>query len=696
MSDSTAAPSRHSHRPDIEGLRAIAILLVVAYHAGVPLVRGGYVGVDVFFVVSGYLITSLLVREAEATGSVDLWRFYARRVRRLLPAIAAVLLACTAAGVLLYAPVEQRELASASFSAATYLSNVYFARGATDYLGPSAETHPLLHTWSLSVEEQFYLAWPLFVLLALGALGARRGALSRRRLAGWMAGAAALSLIGSVVLTRYHQPWAFFSSPARAWEFAAGGLAVLVPLRGWRGAAGSARGAAVQGWLGLGGIVAAALVFDADTVFPGVAALLPVLATVLVLRSAAAHPRCAPARALGVRPFQEIGRLSYSWYLWHWPVLVFAAVAVQDELGWPARLALTGLALAIAEASYRLVENPVRRSPRLTPAHAMAMAACLTLVGAGVSLAWRRAATEWSRSPVNARLERARDDLPAVYASGCHADFERVEADPAACTSGMAAASRTMVLFGDSHAAQWYPALEAMADERGWRLVSFTKSACPAVDRPTANRRLGREYRECAAWRRDALAEVRKLHPDLVVVASSDEYALSRTDWLHGTDRVLRSLSASSGAVAILRDTPRPGFDVAACVARRSWGVGALQWRRCEARMNGAGPDPVFQALRRAARPYRNAYVVDMGPYVCPRSPCLLYRDGVLLYRDTHHLTAEFAATLGDELVDLLKGRAHSLSIPWPAKGRLPAHDAALPRAPAAPPVRVPSPTGLS
>lgn len=666
-------------RPDIEGLRAVAILLVVAYHVGVPWASGGYVGVDVFFVVSGYLITSLLVREAMATGGVDLWGFYARRVRRLLPAMAVVLLACIGLSTLLYAPLEQKEFAGASFAAATYLSNVYFAGTATDYLGFQSETHPLLHTWSLSVEEQFYVVWPLFLMAALGVLGRRRQSPDPRRLVRWMAAAAVLSFVLSAVLTRVQQPWAFFLSPTRAWEFAAGGLAVLVPLRGWRRAdpAHAGRQAAVLGWLGLGGIVLAALAFDDGTAFPGVAALLPVASTVLVLRAAAGAPGCAPARALGTRPFQEIGRLSYSWYLWHWPLLVFGASMVPDELGLVARLGLAGLALALAEGSYRLVENPVRRSPRLTPARALAMAVVITLVAAGASLGWRQAARYWAESTRHAQFTRARDDLPAVYASGCHVGFEGVDAQAAPCSSGIASAGRTMVLFGDSHAAHWYPALQEMANRRGWRLVSFTKSACPAVDHPVSHSQLSREYRECRAWRRDVLREVQALRPDLVVVASSSEYRLSSEAWFHGTHRVLRSLSASSGSVAILRDTPRLEFDAAACVARKSWRPRALRRRTCEAVLDPRAGEAVFQALRRAARGYRNAYVVDMRPHVCPGSPCAVYRDGMLVYRDTHHLTAAFSVTLHDELAHQLKSRALARSIPWPARGAPAPRDAA-------------------
>jgi peptidoglycan/LPS O-acetylase OafA/YrhL len=650
MPESSSPVPSSPRRTDVEGLRALAILLVVVYHAGVPGFAGGYVGVDVFFVVSGYLITSLLVREAEETGKVDLWGFYARRARRLLPAMAVVLAACLALGALLYAPVEQRALSSASLASAAYLSNVFFASTATDYLGAAAETHPLLHTWSLSVEEQFYLVWPVFVMAALGVVR-KGGRPSRRRLIGWMAAAAAVSFAASVVLMRTHQPLAFFLSPPRAWEFAAGALAVLLPPLGRRAWPG---GTAALGWLGLAGVVAGAVLFDENTRFPGFAALLPVLSTVLVLRAAAARPDSAPARVLGARPLQEIGRLSYSWYLWHWPVLVFAGQLLESP-GLPARLALLALSLAIAEASYRLVENPVRHAPWLDRRRSLAMAAAVTVLGVGISLGWRAASRHWSTLPGQERLAEVRGDLPTIYATGCHADLEDTDVDAERCDTGPEGARRTMVLFGDSHAAQWYPALAEIARRGGWRLVSFTKSACPAVDVVTENRQLGREYHECHRWREAVLREVREMRPDLVVMASSKGYGYSGAKWARGTDRILRSLTASSGSVAILRDTPQPGFDVAACVARGEWGLGTLLDRPCDAELDPRARRPMFNALRRAASSYPNAYVVDMVPHVCPGTPCRMERGGVLVFRDADHLTAEFAATLAPALAELLK-----------------------------------------
>jgi peptidoglycan/LPS O-acetylase OafA/YrhL len=222
-------------RPDIEGLRAIAILLVVGYHAAVPGLSGGYVGVDIFFVLSGYLITGLLVGDINKTGKVDFRRFYARRARRLLPALTLTLLVTVIASAAIYPPSEvmQGGLAGTAVSTAAYASNLYFARWGADYFAPDPEKNPFLHTWSLSVEEQFYLIWPLFIIFALRVPDFQNPRKANgRRLLPWMATVVVLSFILSLYLTGVRHSWAYFTSPTRAWEFALGGFVVLLPQAG--------------------------------------------------------------------------------------------------------------------------------------------------------------------------------------------------------------------------------------------------------------------------------------------------------------------------------------------------------------------------------------------------------------------------------------------------------------------------------
>lgn len=636
-------------RRDIEGLRAIAILLVVAYHAGLPGLPGGYVGVDVFFVLSGYLITGLLARELERTGSICLSEFYARRLRRLMPALAVMVLVSIGCAALLYAPVEQDGLANTGIATVSYLSNVYFTRAATDYLRAPADANPFLHTWSLSVEEQFYIVWPLFVLAGAGVLlGSRQ--FSQRSLTAWVVGLGTVSFGISLWLMHGRQPWAFFLSPPRAWEFAAGGLAVLQarrvrPYNVQNGGPPSE----VLGWIGFAGLAVAATMFSRTTPFPGWAAGLPVAATVLLLHSTDRVPDGRVSALLGTAALQPIGRLSYSWYLWHWPVIVFAR-AIKQPLGGIDRASAVLLSLLLAYASYRLVEHPVRHSRTLSlrPRRTFMMAAavsCALLVVAG---SWKFAASRWSQGPTQARYSPIRYDLPVIYAMGCDDYFH--SASVKECHFGNEHAERTAVLFGDSHAGQWFPAVHKIFEDRGWRLIVLTKSACPPVDASYFFQDIGRTYTECQEWVRGSLGALALMHPDLVLVSHATEYPFTDEQWKGGLQRVVDSLSRSSGSVLLLRDTPKLAFDVPNCLARLDWRLAILpRTAGCIMELH-QGPDPVYQLQLANAAEHPNVATIDMTNEVCPAGWCEAYRNGVISYRDTHHLSTAFAQTLAKSL----------------------------------------------
>jgi peptidoglycan/LPS O-acetylase OafA/YrhL len=373
-------------RPDVEGLRAVAVLLVVLFHADLGPFNGGFVGVDVFFVLSGYLITGLLLRELDATGSISLAGFYARRVRRLLPAALLVLVATLVASVLLLPPLLVPSVAGDVAAAAAYVSNIAFAARATDYFAAGQAPSPVLHYWSLGVEEQFYLVWPAVLLLI-----SRRVARGRReRLIGGITAITAMSLVLCVWLTATNQPLAFYLLPARAWELGVGGLiAVGAPQL----ATMSAVARAAMGWLGLGLIAAAGLLLTSSTPFPGTAAVLPVAGTVLVVIAGLGVAGRGPARWLGTAVPRFFGRISYSLYLWHWPVLVIPATVAGSELPIAARVGLVALSVVLAAATQRFLEAPIRegrlvgiRPPRNLAA-AGAFSAIVVLLATGVATA---------------------------------------------------------------------------------------------------------------------------------------------------------------------------------------------------------------------------------------------------------------------------------------------------------------------
>lgn len=369
----------HSHayrlgfRPDIEGLRAIAILLVVAAHAGIDAFAGGFIGVDVFFVLSGYLITGLLLQETRQRGDVNLPAFYARRLRRLLPALVFMVLGTLALASVLLAPWEQLQQIFSAGAALLWLSNLHFAFAQLDYFGPASESNLFLHTWSLGVEEQFYLAWPVLLLLFLGRFSEEGKGLDERRLVWWIAVATAASFALSAYLTITKPIWAYYFPVTRAWQFGVGALALIWSVRHDHANAQIEARSSTQrnsmllrwaGWLGLAAIVASSLWIDEDMPYPGTVSLIPTLGATLVLLSGTVANRGSVATLLTTRPLQAIGRVSYSWYLWHWPVLLLGMTLVPSG----STLHVAGLvviSLALAALSYHAVERPIRMAPLL-------------------------------------------------------------------------------------------------------------------------------------------------------------------------------------------------------------------------------------------------------------------------------------------------------------------------------------------
>jgi peptidoglycan/LPS O-acetylase OafA/YrhL len=639
-------------RADIEGLRGLAVLLVVAYHCGVPLAAGGYVGVDVFFALSGYLITAILVQEAELTGTVNLVEFYARRCRRILPAAAVVLLATVALGAAILPPIDQARHARVARSAALYVSNLRFG-GGTNYFAAGAETSPFLHTWSLAVEEQFYLVWPLLAYACW-----RIGSGSRRRAVWVLAGAGAGSFAWAVLLVSRGDPWGFFAMPPRAWEFAAGALALWLPAEGLRRNPGRA---AALGGLGLAAIAGGAVLFTQATPFPGFAALPPVLGTVAVLASGAAAPAGWPSRVLGSVPLRWLGRRSYSWYLWHWPVLVLA-VAVFPGLSLAARIACGALALGLSDASYRWVERPARQSPWLGPRPwaTLAFAAALTLTCFVTAKVWTRYAG-WARGAPEQQAIAAALAHHKQRMRACGSRFG--DATVKECWYGEPGGPR-VVLFGDSHAAHWFSAFQSAAVERGWRVGLIWKAGCPTPRAPIYLPAYRRAEPECARWREATLKRIRQLQPDLVILTSATMYVqgprtvqstarLAPAQWGAGLRRTLLALDSAGVRAVLLRDTPLPGFHVPGCVSQsRYWGAGGDT--RCSVNRQEAVDGTIWEAERRAAAGLARTRTVDLTDAFCTATRCPPMIGGDIVYADGNHLMARFAARLGPVVVRAL------------------------------------------
>jgi peptidoglycan/LPS O-acetylase OafA/YrhL len=646
---------RPNYRPDIEGLRGLAVALVVAFHAAPRRISGGFIGVDVFFVISGYLITGLLAREIEEKGHLSFAGFYARRARRLLPASALVFLVTLAACSIFLSPLQQFRLGDSPAYVALYASNFWFMHQATDYFAPAIATNPFLHTWSLAVEEQFYLVWPAIVLLGL------RGLRSRKALLALMILITAASLAASIWFSTRVQPLAFFSPFTRAWEFAIGGISLLLApveerLRPvWR---------TLASWLGFAAIVGAAVTLHDQVGWRGWHALIPVLGTVAILHGRT--PQFCSAKFLELGFMQWTGRVSYVWYLWHWPVFAMVAAAsgvmTFSQRAYSILFCVFG-SLALAALTHVLVEDPIRFSRYLAPRRRLSLVGIglVTLLTAGTAMLWQRSAVQAAHSLAGGNILAALEGQTETTA-GCPA-VGFLGSNLTECVGGDAGSKSTIVLFGDSHARQWFPAFGAVARQRGWRIVLFRKPACPTADITVFNSSLNRPYTECDVWREAVMKRIIAMHPAAVVLANRQLQTFSAglrgpdEVWREASRKTLETLNEAGITTILLRDTPTPGFDVPDCLS------GDTSWW---ARRHATGKNPcilnrasalnegVFHAEQEAAAGLSHVHILDLTDLFCDGAVCPTMKDGMIVYNDDNHISEPFSLTLAPRLSDRL------------------------------------------
>lgn len=635
-------------RPDIEGMRGIAVLLVVLFHSGVPGFGGGFTGVDVFFALSGYLITGIILNEITKRGKLSFRNFYARRARRLLPAAGLVVVATLVLMLLVYSPLELGKYSRWASYTSLYASNYMFMRDASNYFASDVTRNPYLHTWSLAVEEQFYLFWPALIALTLMATK------SRRQLAVVLAVMSAVSLAFCIWLTDYRAPWAFFGLPTRAWEFGLGGLGCMLPAEYLVRRKSLI---AAVGWLGFAAVLAGGLVFTSQTPFPGLAAALPVLGTIAVLLAWFSELRWGPVALLQIGPLQYLGRLSYSWYLWHWPILLLAGLQFPD-IKWPGKLLAALVALALAHITFIILEKPVRFHPFLVarPGLSLGLAPLVAVLGVTASLLTQGVAQRELASEPQASFWAAANDRRVLFEAHCLTASGGTRL--AECTYGEPSSDTTILLFGDSHAEHWFPALNRIALENHWRLLTLLKASCPPAQVAIFNTNLKRDDTECALWRSAALARIATLHPHLVVLSESDQvvtergqvglHAVSPQDWERGLRATASYLDSRDVKTVIIADVPRPEFDVPTCLSRAAARSHSPQ--DCNVTRSAALNEGARSAERAAVTGLSNVRLLDFADQLCPNQICQTLVDGKVVFRDGDHLTSSFSQSLAPVL----------------------------------------------
>jgi peptidoglycan/LPS O-acetylase OafA/YrhL len=703
-SNSAALPAHGgSKRKDIEGLRAIAVLLVLLWHAGITQIPGGFVGVDVFFVVSGFLMTAILYREMTTSRRhrISISGFYARRARRLIPASTCTL-AITAFAAWLILPVTRLwQTGWDIVSAGVYAVNWRLADQAVDYLAQGAAPSPVQHFWSLSVEEQYYVVWPL-IIYAIGRAVLKLGKSPRALAAVTLSAVFTFSLAWSIVETTMSPGRAYFVTSTRIWQLALGGIVAISAPYFDRIPTVIAAGLA---WFGVVMILGTGLFLTGDVPFPGWVALVPTLATGAVLACGPAAGAAGPVRLFGLgrrpksptelpylQPFQLVGALSYSLYLWHWPFIVIGGYAITDglrEITLSEGLTLVALSAVPAWLSYCYVERPFREKDFFTESTrnslVVALVGILVAATSGSLImmardarpddagAYRSQTTGVSgRGPeeeakpfgamvlgdtprmspagrVTSRVDNISPD-PAqgafdtspVYASKCHRDES--QSDAAACTYGDPDADFTVALVGDSHAAQWVSALQYVAQQRHWRLKTYTKSACAFIA-GTVYGRNGQPYDSCTQ-RNDAIRALMTGpdKPDLMVLTNTDYVLVDGGSMPNAMVTAWGPLIGMGVQVVVLADTPTSQYNVPECVSTHR---DSLQ--DCATTRNVALAEQ-GQAQRQAAELAPEVQLIDLNDWICPGEECPAVIGDTLVYFDMNHLSATYSASLGPQL----------------------------------------------
>jgi peptidoglycan/LPS O-acetylase OafA/YrhL len=608
----------------IQALRALAASLVVLFHA--KLSPGGFIGVDIFYVISGYLITGIIIKEIGETGTFKYRNFYLRRAKRLLPASLGIL-ALTAVFAWLVLPATVRtNLGKDVLAASLYVSNYLFAFWENDYQNLNATPSPVIHYWSLAVEEQFYIFWPI-IIFSLWKFG------KRRAVAVGVFTITIASFLFSLYLTNVNPIWAFYSLPTRAWELGIGALLLFLPrnLLSTKSIPSS-----LMVWSGAVLLITSVVIFSERTPFPGYNALLPTLGTAILIAGIAAWPPILNDLSR-LRIVQWLGEISYPFYLWHWPLLVLPSTRFGRELTLIERLFFIGLTALAADLTHRLIEKPISKrqfsSVTVMRASTIGTAAC-SLIAVGILLSDQGAIPIGKGRSVSIATVLAK---PQVYQDGCHANYGEIVSGE--CAYGDLSSNKIIVLYGDSHAAQWFPALEKLAKESEFKLVSLTKSACPA---PEVRKVQSGAYKnaDCFKWRENSIKRMRELKPAAIILSGYQNFSVpedfgSRTDWWAQGQRIaFQNLRGISPKLIYISDTPHPSRDIPNCLASDG-GETCDQNEKSDPRISGG------------------FIKVDPTPWLCT-DKCPAVVNGVVAYRDASHISVDMSKSLSLELGGVL------------------------------------------
>lgn len=688
------------YRPDIQGLRTVAVGAVVLYHLWPNRLPGGFIGVDVFFVISGFLITGHLTREASKKLPLNLPKFWARRIARLLPD-AFLVLAATAGATFAIVPRSLwQDYFSQITASALYFQNWRLAWDSVDYLTMGSSATALQHYWSLSVEEQFYLIWPLLIVIALEVGRKIHPTIAspkstQKVILALLSILFFLSFAYSIVATAAQPSWAFFSSFTRIWEFAAGGIAGLTVSKLPAGFKSSSL-AGLLGWAGLVAILAACFFYSGATPFPGSAALLPALGAVLLLYFGDSNSPISPKRVMSLGIMVWVGAISYAIYLWHWPLIVLMPFLTHSPLTAIQKLIIGATSIGLAYLSTRFIEDPLRQGSLLArPARAFAFAGAGALVFLGIGAYAQGIITRAAENGTALQNEQLQNPClgPAALKEKSHCDSPMGSGDFFVSPDAVAAQNKSVafrecqqnlsgpqvescllgddpdessldiIVAGDSHATAWLGAFDEVGKARAWSVQSLTKASCPLSDssRILDSEETDENRRSCEAWSAEVLQEIISSEADVVVLTSYQ----SAYDWgprsdgtgtddpVAGFAEVMKEIADSGKRVVVIKAVPRTnGEYVAACVEENGRSLDKCGLSRDEA----LPPDLMEEAQVLLDRP--DVTLLDLDDSFCDADWCYPVVGDVVVYRDYSHLSSQYAGLLMSEVIPAIENTA--------------------------------------
>ncbi|MCL7746772.1 acyltransferase family protein [Halalkalibacter alkaliphilus] len=645
-------------RPELEGIRAVAALLVAIYHIWLGSVSGG---VDVFFIVSGYLITTLLLSKMEKVGSVNVFEYILGLARRLFPLAFTVILVTTIGSILILPHAQWGETIPQLFASALYYQNWQLAHNAVDYLAQNNEASPFQHYWALSIQGQFYLLWPFIIFISFFIAKKVLKTPARKTLLAVLLTIFTASLSYSVYITTVNQPWAYFDTFARVWEFSLGGiLALLIPYLSFNKAI-----SFILGWFGLTIILLTGILLPVSTVFPGYAALLPTTGVIFVIIAAEGGSKFGVEKLLGSKPLSFLGNFSYGLYLWHWPILVFYYDYFRtDTVSIVGGIAIIIASITLSIVSVKIIESPVRNmnvKQSKVKLSAILVSFLVPVLVAG---------TAWSVHVANSQsldgyhsikdypgaqsifygieptpgLEplpnavQAKAHLPTFYNEeelNCYSGLN----DPKVtlCSYGeLENPDYTIALVGGSHSGHWFPALEEMSERLNIRIDVYNKDGCRFSDDDFD----GILNESCMEWNENVLDPLTSDPPDFVFTTAN----VNRGDTVPlGYLNQWKKMEGITEVIAI-RDNPRMEDDIPLCVE--------VNPDECSVPRQDALSDiPPWENTEGIPS---NVFFIDLSDYFCPEGTCEAVIGNVLIYRDNHHLSTLYSETLGPVLEDYM------------------------------------------